>query len=263
MQTVKYYLFPVFVVLLFSCGVEKDSKNSCLLSSSAKNYTLVGKYYKVEEHNLPWKSGAKYFISSPPGNWSHVDHMAYAWDFLLRKDREKGAEVLSTVDSCVRSIKRDAKTTFGNRTNSHDVNYITMTWDKKISDAMYPGEKIESLYLHLAEIYPEVKVGACFKKGTALGITGCTGWCTGIHLHYQVQKQKPSGFFVNNSLPVQFAEMPPLKQATTPASKNKLLPIKKIETPPVLETDGLKSSGLYYAENGQPKPILEMESSCQ
>jgi murein DD-endopeptidase MepM/ murein hydrolase activator NlpD len=42
-----------------------------------------------------------------------------------------------------------------------------------------------SLYAHLSR--PLVRPGARVQAGQLIGIAGCTGWCTGTHLHFEVR----------------------------------------------------------------------------
>jgi murein DD-endopeptidase MepM/ murein hydrolase activator NlpD len=42
----------------------------------------------------------------------------------------------------------------------------------------------ETLYAHLSAIY--VGLGQYVAQGEAIGAVGCTGWCTGNHLHFEV-----------------------------------------------------------------------------
>ena len=48
------------------------------------------------------------------------------------------------------------------------------------------GDGIEALYAHLSEV--EVKVGDVVVTGEKLGLAGCTGWCTGTHLHFELRQ---------------------------------------------------------------------------
>ncbi len=43
----------------------------------------------------------------------------------------------------------------------------------------------ETLYAHLSRIY--VSLGQQVGQGEAIGAVGCTGWCTGPHLHFEVR----------------------------------------------------------------------------
>jgi murein DD-endopeptidase MepM/ murein hydrolase activator NlpD len=43
----------------------------------------------------------------------------------------------------------------------------------------------QTLYAHLSAIY--VSIGQYVGQGEAIGAVGCTGWCTGNHLHFEVK----------------------------------------------------------------------------
>jgi len=43
----------------------------------------------------------------------------------------------------------------------------------------------ETLYAHLSQIY--VRMGQVVDQGETIGAVGCTGWCTGPHLHFEVR----------------------------------------------------------------------------
>jgi murein DD-endopeptidase MepM/ murein hydrolase activator NlpD len=47
------------------------------------------------------------------------------------------------------------------------------------------GQGLEALYAHLSEV--GVKVGDQVVTGQRLGLAGCTGYCTGTHLHFEVR----------------------------------------------------------------------------
>ena len=47
------------------------------------------------------------------------------------------------------------------------------------------GNGLEALYAHLSST--DVKVGQQVLEGELLGTAGCTGWCTGTHLHFEVR----------------------------------------------------------------------------
>ena len=48
------------------------------------------------------------------------------------------------------------------------------------------GTPFETLYAHLARA--TVRVGQVVGAGQRLGIAGCTGWCTGTHLHFELRR---------------------------------------------------------------------------
>jgi murein DD-endopeptidase MepM/ murein hydrolase activator NlpD len=48
------------------------------------------------------------------------------------------------------------------------------------------GRPFETLYAHLAQA--TVRVGQVVAAGERLGVAGCTGWCTGTHLHFELRR---------------------------------------------------------------------------
>jgi murein DD-endopeptidase MepM/ murein hydrolase activator NlpD len=47
------------------------------------------------------------------------------------------------------------------------------------------GEGFETLYAHLARA--RVRVGEWVVAGERIGLAGCTGACTGTHLHFELR----------------------------------------------------------------------------
>jgi murein DD-endopeptidase MepM/ murein hydrolase activator NlpD len=48
------------------------------------------------------------------------------------------------------------------------------------------GEGYANLYAHLSRV--DVYRGNSVERGDALGLAGCTGWCTGTHLHFELHR---------------------------------------------------------------------------
>lgn len=48
------------------------------------------------------------------------------------------------------------------------------------------GDGLEALYAHLSE--PLVKPGDVVDTGQKIGLAGCTGYCTGTHLHFELRQ---------------------------------------------------------------------------
>jgi murein DD-endopeptidase MepM/ murein hydrolase activator NlpD len=42
------------------------------------------------------------------------------------------------------------------------------------------------LYAHLSQVH--AKPGQKVRRGRPIGVAGCTGWCTGTHLHFEVRR---------------------------------------------------------------------------
>jgi hypothetical protein len=53
--------------------------------------------------------------------------------------------------------------------------------------AVQHREGYSTLYAHLSE--PLVHSGQRVEVGEKIGIAGCTGWCTGTHLHFELRFQ--------------------------------------------------------------------------
>jgi murein DD-endopeptidase MepM/ murein hydrolase activator NlpD len=47
------------------------------------------------------------------------------------------------------------------------------------------GDRYSALYAHLAR--PLVRIGEQLSVGQRIGVAGCTGWCTGTHLHFELR----------------------------------------------------------------------------
>jgi murein DD-endopeptidase MepM/ murein hydrolase activator NlpD len=45
--------------------------------------------------------------------------------------------------------------------------------------------KYDVLYAHLSQV--TVRAGTLVRPGQRIGTAGCTGWCTGTHLHFEVR----------------------------------------------------------------------------
>jgi murein DD-endopeptidase MepM/ murein hydrolase activator NlpD len=46
------------------------------------------------------------------------------------------------------------------------------------------GDGSQTLYAHMSERY--VTLGQFVSQGETIGAVGCTGWCTGNHVHFEV-----------------------------------------------------------------------------
>jgi murein DD-endopeptidase MepM/ murein hydrolase activator NlpD len=71
------------------------------------------------------------------------------------------------------------------------------------------GFGFESLYGHMSRI--AVTVGEKVKRGQVIGYVGCTGLCTGDHVHYEVIKNgvkvNPIDYFYSNITPEEYKEI--------------------------------------------------------
>lgn len=224
----KDWMIPVGIIMgtVSGCGSGEFEQVQSSLSA-------VGGYHYPDEHRLPWTGGKKYMITQAPGSqYSHNGMMAHAWDFGM----PTGTPILAPVDGCVRRLNNNATVSYGSQAQANNVNYVVLTWDSSVSGAIYPGRAIESLFLHLSEVDSLIKIGDCVSRGTVLGESGCTGWCNGPHLHYQVQEPTSYSWY-QNSLPVQFAEKIPFVFGSYVESQNLTGPIITPEPKPESDQD--------------------------
>ena len=49
------------------------------------------------------------------------------------------------------------------------------------------GRDYKLLYAHLSKVH--VRPGQLVRKGQRIGLAGCTGSCSGTHLHFEVQRR--------------------------------------------------------------------------
>ena len=49
------------------------------------------------------------------------------------------------------------------------------------------GGGFTTMYAHLQR--PLARTGELVRPGETIGIAGCTGWCTGTHLHFELREQ--------------------------------------------------------------------------
>jgi murein DD-endopeptidase MepM/ murein hydrolase activator NlpD len=47
------------------------------------------------------------------------------------------------------------------------------------------GDRYSALYAHLSR--PLVRIGQQLSVGQRIAVAGCTGWCTGTHLHFELR----------------------------------------------------------------------------
>jgi murein DD-endopeptidase MepM/ murein hydrolase activator NlpD len=71
------------------------------------------------------------------------------------------------------------------------------------------GFGYESLYGHMSRM--AVTPGEHVKRGQVIGYVGCTGQCTGDHVHYEVIKNgvkvNPVDYFYNDLSPAEYKQI--------------------------------------------------------
>ena len=130
-------------------------------------------------YRLPWSKNVTMKLTQDCNDSCCADHVGndkYAWDFA-----NGGAfTVLAARGGTITHLKINSTTGCGTRGCVNDANVIVIDH----------GDGTESTYLHLAgnSLAAGITCGATVTQGQALATAGTTGWSTGIHLHYQVEK---------------------------------------------------------------------------
>src|SRR5919198_3730475 len=87
-----------------------------------------------------------------------------------------GIDIGSLQDLTVRAASSGRVTATGALTGYEGYGYVVV---------IDVGGGYTTLYAHLAR--PIARVGAFVARGATIGIAGCTGWCTGTHLHFELR----------------------------------------------------------------------------
>ena len=118
---------------------------------------------------------------------------AYAWDF----DMPTGSVVEAARAGVVRFVGQDS-------------NIGGVNWKEDISQANYVvvdhGDGTSAAYLHVMYHGALVKVGDHVSQGQPIAYSGATGFASGPHLHFQVEKTDAGSWF-SQSVPVRFVEV--------------------------------------------------------
>ncbi len=131
---------------------------------------------------LPWRAGQQVYVTQDCNDSccsDHVGHNAYAWDFATYGAFDVVAPRAGTVTHVKMSSNR------GGDSNEVDAsNYIVIDH----------GDGTASVFLHLerGSLDPGIQCGAFVRQGQRLAVTGATGWASGNHLHFQVNRIPPT-----------------------------------------------------------------------
>lgn len=127
----------------------------------------------------PFKKGSSYrIIQAFNGKYSHRPPLEYGVDFEM----PKGELIYSAREGKVVELKM--------MSNIGGPSKKFLTFGNKIILSHEGGEF--TLYAHLKKGSHRVKVGQQIPAGFPLARSGCTGWCDGPHLHFEVFTKKES-----------------------------------------------------------------------
>ena len=124
-------------------------------------------------YQAPFKKGSSYrVIQGFKGKYSHKAPLQYGIDFEM----PKGTLIYSARAGLVSELVMSSSQGGPSKKYLSKSNKIVLSHGK--------GEY--SLYAHLKKGSQRVKVGQRIKAGFPMARSGCTGWCDGPHLHFEV-----------------------------------------------------------------------------
>jgi murein DD-endopeptidase MepM/ murein hydrolase activator NlpD len=145
---------------------------------------------------LPLECGKSAKISQGNfGNFSHSGKAAYAFDFSLGV----GTKMVAMADGIVHHVY--------DQTGPGDPCYDgggSSCYPYANLVVLLHGDGSTSIYKHLSQVL--VSLGAFVARGTAVGLSGSTGYSTGPHAH--VMRQEDCGQANCQSIPLVFADVP-------------------------------------------------------
>jgi murein DD-endopeptidase MepM/ murein hydrolase activator NlpD len=145
-------------------------------------------------YRLPWPgSETLNVIQGNNSAFSHTGIEAYAWDFAL----DTGSIVEAARGGTVRYVREDSNAGGG------DVNIFGWAGNYVVIDH---GDGTSGLYMHLMYHGALVQVGQTVQQGQPIAESGGTGFATGPHLHFMVERTEP-GTWYDQSLPITFADV--------------------------------------------------------
>lgn len=138
---------------------------------------------------LPYENGKTHrTLQGYFGKYSHKAPLEYGVDFEMKE----GTPIHAARSGVVIDTKSDSKESGKDKSFIEKANYI------KIQHS----DKSIGYYAHLQFRGVLVKKGEEVVAGQKIGLSGCTGWCDGAHLHFEVHQKL--GNKKRRTLPIQF-----------------------------------------------------------
>ena len=136
----------------------------------------------VAHWRLPWRAGEQVYVTQDCNDSCCSDHVGrneYAWDFATHGAFEVVAPRAGTIVHVKMSSNHG-----GDSSAVDSANYLVIDH----------GDGTASILLHLARgsLDPALQCGSFVRQGQHLATTGATGWASGNHLHFQVNRIPPS-----------------------------------------------------------------------
>jgi murein DD-endopeptidase MepM/ murein hydrolase activator NlpD len=145
-------------------------------------------------YRLPWPGGETLnVIQGNNSAFSHSGIEAYAWDFSM----PTGSIIEAARGGTVRYVREDSNA------GGDDVNLFGWAGNYLVIDH---GDGTSGLYMHLMYHGALVSVGQKVQQGEPIALSGGTGFATGPHLHFMVERTEPGSWY-DQSLPATFADV--------------------------------------------------------
>lgn len=151
------------------------------LRFSTQSTYSIGSFYAIPDpraiYRLPYQDGRSFVISQAPGGpltTHNTDDSEYAVDFTMPEN----TPIVAAHDGVV------IETESANRLGSKDRSLLAAANYVRILHA----DETVATYAHLAPDGVRVRPGEKVSAGTVIGLSGATGYASGPHLHFVVQK---------------------------------------------------------------------------
>lgn len=142
-------------------------------------------------YDLPFKAGTTHrSLQGYHGDFSHRPPLQYAVDFEMTE----GTPIYAARSGKVIALKSKSNSSGKTKDYLKKANFIRI---------LHRDETI-ALYAHLKYLGVNVRKGQYVKRGQLLGYSGCTGFCDGPHLHFEVYATSNDPKIKRVSLPVKF-----------------------------------------------------------
>ena len=131
------------------------------------------------DYRLPWPSGTSMQLTQDCNDSCCSDHIGldqWAWDWA----NGTSFTIVAARGGTITHLKINSTLGCGSSSCANDMNFIVVDH----------GDGTQALYMHLlgTSLKPGIACGATVTSGQPLAAAGTTGWSTGLHLHFQVEK---------------------------------------------------------------------------
>jgi hypothetical protein len=151
------------------------------------------------------------------GGFSHTGKAYYAYDFISNETTH--FNICSTADGVVKKVQ-DSHSQGGvvRKNNTIDIKASAKKYPANYILIYHASDNCYSLYYHIQYHSAKVKVGDNVKQGQMIAKAGKVGVATGVHLHFQIQKENSSW---GKSISFDFEESDTITSGSSYKSQNR------------------------------------------